>query len=110
MTRNCNHSNFFFVDDSRTQARIFFLRGIVWESEKNRPRSGRFRFFLRARRMDECADTVLESSRRVIYGQSEGYMLLVDLSLGPQDLSGTCMVLVEAWMEVVGAPDIRVNH
>ena len=43
-------------------------------------------------------------------GQSEGYMLLVDLSQGPQDLSGTCMALVGAWMEVVDPPDIRVNH
>ena len=60
--------------------------------------------------MDGCADPVLESSRRVIYGQSEVYMLLVDLSQGPQDLSGTCMVLVGAWMEVVDPPDIRVNH
>ena len=46
--------------------------------------------------MDECADPDLESSRRVIYGQSEGYVVLVDLSKGPQDLSGTCMTLVGA--------------
>ena len=56
--------------------------------------------------MDECADPDLESSRRVIYGQSEGYMLLVDLSKGPQDLSGTCMALVGACVGVVDPPDI----
>ena len=60
--------------------------------------------------MDECADPDLESSRRVIYGQSEGYVVLVDLSKGPQDLSGTCMTLVGAWVWVVDPPDIPVNH
>ena len=59
--------------------------------------------FLRSRRMDECAYPDLESSRRVIYGQSEGYVVLVDLSKGPQDLSGTCMGCVDP-------PDIPVNH
>ena len=60
--------------------------------------------------MDECANLDLESSRRVIYGQSEGQMLLVDLSKGPQGLSSTCMALVGAWVGVVDPPDIRVNH
>ena len=60
--------------------------------------------------MDECADPDLESSRRVIYGQSEGQMLLVSLSKSSHDLSSTCMTLVGAWMGVLDPPDIRANH
>ena len=94
---------------SAVHRRIFY-GGLYRKVKKNRLRSGRFRFFLRSKRMDECADPVLESSRRVIYGQSEGYMVLVDLPKGPKDLSSACMALVGAWVRDFDPPDIRVNH
>ena len=39
-----------------------------------------------------------------------GYMVLVDLPKGHQDLSCTCMALAGHWVGVVDPPDIRVNH